>query len=175
MKTQKKKIKSLNLFFYLLVGIIACFSFIYTMREYYNFTIIKFEFLLSIFLITGLLIGFIFYISERKNKEEINNIFNYFFSKILVYGSICCALFLYSNNFLSNEKEYKIISRILEKHEAYRSSPNYVITDIKGKEREINIHNHTFKEIQNYNFVEITMKNGFWDLPIILETKLIYK
>jgi hypothetical protein len=167
-KRNESKIMILKLF----IGAIAFFSFFYSLREFNNFTIISFKLLIIIFFLSGILISSIFYIFRTTKAEKHLSLYNFFALKTLTYGSIFCAIFFLTNDYFSNDKEYIINSFIFEKHKAYRNSPNYIITQIKGVEREINIHDYNFEELQNFNNVEIKMKNGFWGLQIIKEVKL---
>ncbi|UTN03826.1 hypothetical protein [Flavobacterium bizetiae] len=73
---------------------------------------------------------------------------------------------------MSTNTEYIVVSPIFEKHESYKRSPNSIVVQIEGTKKEINIHNYDFKEISMYNFAEIKIKKGYWNFPIILETKL---
>lgn len=167
-KRNQSKIMILNIF----LGAIAFFSFIYSLREFNNFTIISFKSLIIIFFLSGILISSIFYIFRTTKAEKRLSLYDFFALKTLTYGSIFCAIFFLTNDYLSSNKEYIINSFIFEKHKAYRNSPNYIITQIKGVEREINIHDYSFEELQNFNNIEIKMKNGFWGFQIILEIKL---
>ncbi|WP_264524687.1 hypothetical protein [Flavobacterium sp. N502536] len=144
----------------------------YALRQYYNFIIIEFHFLFYIYLISSLVFGLLFYKYQKNHEGKSFKIWNYSLSIIIIYGSISCATFILSNDYLSTNKEYSIISPILEKHENYRNSPNYIVVDIEGTKREINIHDYDFKEISIYNFARITIKKGYWGFPIIIETKL---
>ncbi|MFH6994512.1 hypothetical protein [Flavobacterium sp. FlaQc-48] len=170
----KKSTKRETLIFTIkVISIVLCLvSFIYLLRHYNNFVIIKFEFLLYIYLIAGLFFGLLFY-KYQKNYEGKNfKIIEYFVLILVVYGSISCSVFFLSNEYLSTSKEYTVLSPILEKHEAYKRSPNSILVNIEGTKREINIHNYDFKEICLYSFAEIKIKKGYWGFPIILETKL---
>lgn len=155
------------------ISIILCLiSFIYVIRHYHNFVIVKFEFLLYIYLIAGLIFGALFY-KYQKNYEGKNfKSVNYFASILIVYGTIACASFFLANEYLSTNTEYVVVSPIFEKHESYKRSPNSIVVQIEGTKKEINIHNYDFKEISIYNFAEIKIKKGYWNFPIILETKL---
>jgi hypothetical protein len=161
-----------KLIYSFLIGLIAMFSFVYSLREYNNFTIISFKILILIFLLSGIIISSIFYLSREKESDKNVKLYDYFALKTITYGSIFCSIFFLSNKYLSTEKEYLVKSFILEKHKEYRNSPNYIITEIKGTEREINIHNYSFEEISEFNKIEIKMKKGFWGFQIIKEIKL---
>ena len=100
-------------------------------------------------------------------------IYDFFVLKILIYGSICSALFFLTNNYFSTNKEYIKSSPILKRYKAVRNSSNSIVTEINGEKREINIHNYDFQEIQDFNNVQLKMKNGFWDFQIIKEVILI--
>jgi hypothetical protein len=154
------------------IGAIAVFSFIHSLREFNNFTIISFKLLIIIFFLSGILISSIFYIFRTTKAEKRLSLYDFFALKTLTYGSIFCAILFLTNNYFSTDKEYIINSYIFEKHKAYRNSPNYIITQIKGVEREINIHDYNYEELQNFNNIEIKMKNGFWGFQIIQEIKL---
>ena len=80
----------------------------------------------------------------------------------------------FTNNNFSRHKEYSLNLIIFEKHKGYRSSPNYITTEIKGVKRDINIHNYCFEEFKYFNKIEIKIKNGFWGIHLIKEIKLKY-
>jgi hypothetical protein len=168
----RKRNESVILILKLFIGGIALFSFIYSLREFNNFTIISFKFLSFMFFSTGILISSIFYIFRTTKAEKRLTLYDFFALRTLTFGSIFCAIFFLTNNYFSTDKEYIINSFIFEKHKTYRNSPNYIITQIKGVEREINIHDYNFEELQNFNNIEIKMKNGFWGFQIIKEIKL---
>ena len=168
----RKKNKPKKLIYTLLIGLIAMFSFVHSLREYNNFTIISFKILILIFLLSGIIISSLFYISSKRENEKIESLYDYFVLKIITYGSIFCSIFFLSNDYLTTEKEYILKFSILEKHKAYRNSPNYIITEINGTEREINIHNYSFEELSEFEKIEIKMKNGFFGFQIIKEIKL---
>ncbi len=170
----KGKIKEpKNLFVPYFIGIIGFFSFVYSMREYNNFTIISFKFLFFIFLFSGLIISSLFY-HIRKREGKINiKLYDFFVLKTFIYGSIVCSSLFLTNNYLSSGKEYIVNSLIFEKNKGIRNSPNSIITEIRGLKREINIHNYSFEELTEFHRIEIKMKNGFWGLQIITDIKLI--
>ncbi|MEP6803500.1 MAG: hypothetical protein ABI892_03180 [Flavobacterium sp.] len=151
---------------------LSLISFIYLTRQYNNFIIIKFEFVLYIYIISGLAFGFLFYKYEKKKEGKNFKILEHFSLILLIYGSISCTVFLIANEYLSTNKEYKILSPIIAKHESYKRSPNSITVNIEGTEREINIHNCDLKKINTYNFAEIKIKKGYWNFPIIMETTL---
>ncbi|QGK72963.1 hypothetical protein [Flavobacterium sp. SLB02] len=171
---EKNSKKDTVAFIVKVISIILCLaSFIYVIRHYHNFVIVKFEFLLYIYLIAGVLFGLLFY-KYQKNYEGKNfKSGNYFALILLVYGTISCATFFLANEYLSTNTEYVVVSPILEKHESHKRSPNSILVQIEGTKKEINIHNYDFKEISMYNFAEIKIKRGYWNFPIILETKLL--
>ena len=158
--------------FKLLIGLIAMFSFVHSLREYNNFTIISFKLLVFIFLISGIIISSLFFFLRKKVSKKKVNLYDYFALKIIIFGSIFCSIFFLANDFLSTEKEYIVKSFILEKHKEYRNSPNYIITEINGTEREINIHNYSFEELLEFNKIEFKIKSGFFGFQIIKEIKL---
>lgn len=168
----RKKNKPKKLIYTLLIGVIAIFSFVHSLREYNNFTIISFKILILIFLLSGITISSFFYISSKRENEKIVSLYDYLVLKIISYGSIFCSIFFLSNDYLTTEKEYTLKSLILEKHKAYRNSPNYIITEVNRTEREINIHDYSFEELSEFKKIEIKMKNGFFGFQIIKEIKL---
>ena len=147
-------------------------SSIYCMRHYNNFIIIKFEYYLFIYLISGILFGLLFYNYQKKSLGKSFKLLEHFILIIFIYGSISSSIFFLANEYLSTNEEYTIVSPILEKHEGYKRAPNTILVDIEGTKREINIHHYDIKEIYLYNFAEIKMKKGYWNFPIILETTL---
>jgi hypothetical protein len=169
---KNKNEESIIMILKLFIGVLAVFSFIYSLREFNNFTIISFGFLSFIFFISGTIIAGLRYFFRTNKIEKRLSIYDFFVPKILIYGSICSALFFLTNNYFSTDKQYVITSLIFEKHKAYRNSPIYIITEIKGVEREINIHDYNFEELQDFKNIQITMKNGFWGFQIIKEIKL---
>ncbi len=169
---KRKKNEPKKLVFILLIGSIAMLSFVHSLREYNNFTIISFKILICIFLLSGIIISSLFYILRKRENEKIASLYDYFALKTITYGSIFCSIFFLTNKYLSTEKEYIVKALILEKHKAFRNSPNYIITEINGTEREINIHNYSFEKLSEFNKIEIKMKNGFFGFQIIKEIKL---
>jgi hypothetical protein len=172
---EEKNSKKDNIAFIVkVISIVLCLiSFIYVIRHYTNFLIVKFEFLLYIYLIAGLLFGLLFYKYQKEYEGKNFKSGSYFALILVVYGTISCATFFLANEYLSTNKEYIVVSPIFEKHESYKRSPNSIVVQIEGTKKEINIHNYDFKEISMYNFAEIRIKRGYWNFPIILETKLI--
>ena len=124
------------------------------------------------FFLSGIFITSIFYIFRTNKTEKKLTLYDFYALRTLTFGSIFCAIFFLTNDYFSTDKEYIINSFIFEKHKAYRNSPNSIITQIKGVEREINIHDYNFDELKNFNNIEIKMKNGFWGFQIIKEIKL---
>ncbi|REG90434.1 hypothetical protein C8P67_1251 [Flavobacterium aquicola] len=156
----------------LFIGTLAVFSFVYSLREFNNFTIISFEFLSFIFFFSGIIIASVQYFFRKNKIEKRLSIYDFFVPKIFIYGSICSALFFLTNSYFSTDKEYIITSLIYKRYKAYKSSPNSIVAEIKGVEREINIHNYNFEELQEFNNIQINLKNGFWGFQIIQEIKL---
>lgn len=169
-KSTKKEIAAFVI--KILSFIVFLISLIYLARHYNNFVIIKFEYFVCIYLISGFVFGLIFYRYQKKTEGKNFKILDHFFLAILIYGSISCSAFFITNEYLSTNKEYTVVSPILEKHEGYKRSPNTILVNIEGTKREINIHHYDIKEIYLYNFAEIKIKKGYWNFPIIMETTL---
>ncbi|MTH17045.1 hypothetical protein [Flavobacterium sp. LC2016-01] len=173
-KQKRKKNESVILILRLLMIPITFVCFIFSARQYNNFTIINFSYLLSICVLSGLLFGGLMLKYEKRMGGKNFEIGGYFLRCILVYGLICSSAFFVLNESLSNNKEYKQESLIFEKHEAYKRSPNYIVVEIEGAERDINIHDYSYAEIAMAKAAEIKLKKGFFGFILIKEVKLKY-
>lgn len=174
-KDQLQKSDKIEIFAFIVKVLSILFFFIssiYCMRHYNNFIIIRFEYYLVIYLISGFLFGLLFYNYQKKSLGKKFKLLEHFILIIFIYGSISSSIFFLANEYLSTNKEYIVVSPILEKHEGYKRSPHSILVDIEGTKREINIHHYDIKEIYLYNFAEIKIKKGYWNFPIIMETTL---
>lgn len=167
-----KNKKITNPVIYILFVLLGLFCFVDSMRQYNNFTIIQFKTIFLIFIICGLLISSIIYFFSNK-YINIHVSFKESLKHYAIYtGFISCSVFFITNEYMSKKKQYKITTPILEKHKAYRNSPNYIIVNIEGINREINIHNYSYDEIRNTHSAKISLKKGYWGYLMILNTEL---
>ena len=72
------------------IGVLAFF---YSLRQFNNFTIISFKFLIFIFFLSLILISTIFYIFKTTKTEKQLNLYDFFTLRTFIYGSIFCAIF----------------------------------------------------------------------------------
>jgi hypothetical protein len=159
----------------LIIGVLGALCLLYSIRQYNNFVIIGLDVLLKVYTISGLFFAIIMYKIDLEYEKKNYDFILIFFQKFLTYGSIFTALFFITNEYLSNNREYVISTMILEKKEGLGRSSNSITVNIKGTEKEINIHKYNFDEIKKSNFAHLKLKNGFWDTTLILDTKLIDK
>ncbi|MRX69073.1 hypothetical protein SAMN06265349_104242 [Flavobacterium resistens] len=153
---------------------LAFFCFFHSLRQYDNFTIIKFSYLVGIFVVSGLLFGAILYQYEKGFQGVDFKTYDHFVWSLWVYGSISCSAFFVLNEYLSDNKDYKQTVLILEKHEASRRSVHHIVVKIEGDERDINLPKNEYLEISMAKAVEIKLKNGFFDFLLIEKVELKY-
>lgn len=137
-------------------------------------TIIQFKYIIILYITAGFLLGGLTYSYKKKYADKSINGISHFFWSILIYGSITSAIFLYLNNQFANANDYAIKSKILERHETFRHSIKYVIIDIFGFTQEIEFPNIEITEINNSNFVILTLTNGMFGFPVIKDKKLSF-
>lgn len=169
-KLQAAKDKRLGKFF-IFIGLMAFISFIYSGRQY-NLTILKFEYVVAAHIASGLLFGILTLKYKEKSEGKDFNIFRHFIWTMLVYGSIFTGLFYLTNRQFADNEEYESSFQILERHRAYRSSTNYTVVSIQGFTKDINFPNNEMTELNNANYVTLTLSNGLWGFPIIKNSKL---
>ena len=169
-KIQAAKDKRLARIF-LFIGLLSFISFIYSGRQY-NLTIIKFEYVLALHIVIGLIIGKLTLKYKEKFMAKDFNILRHFIWTILVYGSIFSALFYLINRQFADKKEYKLSFEILERHQTYKSSTNYTVISIQDFTKDINFPDNNITELKNSNYVTLTLSNGFFGFPVIINSKL---
>jgi len=157
----------------LTVGFLGCLCFFYVIRQCNNFVLIGLDFILKVYTVLGLLFTVLLYkIDKEYEKKDYELIFIYF-QKFFTYGSIFLASFIFTNEYLSDNKEYEITTLILEKKQSHGRSSNSISVSIDGLKTEINIGDYSFDEIEKSKFAAIRLKNGFWNKLLIIDTKLI--
>jgi hypothetical protein len=158
-----------NLFIF--IGLIAFISSIYSGRQY-NLTIIKFEYVVAVHIASGLVFGILTLKYKEKLEGKDFNIFRHFIWTMLVYGAIFCALFYLTNRQFSDKNEYELSFQIIERHRTYRTLTNYTVISIQDFTKDIKFPNNEMTELNNANFVTLTLSNGLWGVPIIKNSKL---
>lgn len=171
---KSKKLISKITILKLLLLVLAIFGGFYSMRQYYNFVVIKFSHLLIVSLVSGAFFALLFYRYEKKTEGVNFKIWDHFARCVLIFGPICCSVLLLANEYLSKHNEYKQTVLILEKHEEYKRSPNRVVVKIEGIEQDINFSNKDFQGISMARFVNLKLKKGFLGVILIKEAKLGY-
>lgn len=169
-KLQAAKDKRLGKFF-IFIGLMAFISFIYTGRQY-NLTIIKFEYVVAAHIASGLVFGILTLKYKEKSEGKDFNIFRHFIWTMLVYGSIFTGIFYLTNRQFADNVEYESSFQILERHRAYRSSTNYTVISIQDFTKDIYFPNNEMTELNNANYVTLTLCNGLWGFQIIKNSKL---
>ncbi|MFD1601329.1 hypothetical protein ACFSJW_23295 [Flavobacterium artemisiae] len=172
LKSQKQVSKIIVL--KLLIFVLAVFCAFYSMRQYYNFVIIKFVYLVSVSLVSGVFFGLLIYSYEKRIGGINFKIWDHFTRCTMVFGPICCSILFLANECLSNNKEYNQTVLILEKHKEYRRSPNEVVVKIEGEKRDINLSDKDFQEISLARSIDLKLKKGFFGFILIKEVKLKY-
>jgi hypothetical protein len=154
------------------IGLLAFVAFTYSGREYYR-TIIPFKYMLVCSIVSGLTIGTLkFKYTQRVKGTTLSNWKYYFLWGTVVYGSLSCALFFWTNIHLSKSNSYIIKSPILARFETFRYHHISVTVNINGFEKDIPVPNIEISEIRNYNFIVLTFKKGYWGFPFIIDKKL---
>lgn len=169
-KIKAAKEKRLGKLFFL-IGLIAFISFIYSGRQY-NLTIVKFEYLVAVHIFSGIIFG----ILTLKYKEKLDgkdfNIFRHFIWTTVIYGEIFCALLFMANNLFADKNEYELSCQIIERNITHKSSTNYATISIQDFEKDIYFPNNEMSELNNANNVTLTLCDGLWGFPIIINSKL---
>jgi hypothetical protein len=120
----------------------------------------------------GLTVGTLtFKYSQRTNGNSFN-IWKHFSWASLVYGSLLCGLFFWTNIHLSKSDLSTIKTPILARFETFRYSHKYVTVYISDFEKDIPVPNIEISEIKNANFIVLTLKKGFWGFSFIVDKKL---
>lgn len=157
-----------------MIGALAVICFIYCGNQF-NFTIIHFEYIIWLFIISGAISAILLYRSEKNNIGSIYDILLFLIIKIFIYGSLFTSLFYLTNKYLSAGKEYsKTVAIILIGQEKTIKglTNNYALVEIEGLEKQINIHKNTLEELIISNHIKFHLKTGFWRFTIITESKL---
>jgi len=136
--------------------------------------LIPFKTLIIIGIISTISITLIFF---RFYKRELGIIWSFFHN--ITIGFIIVFLFIKSNDYFSNKKvelqNYHIEKLELEYKQTDKNSylSPKIIVKLNDKEAELTMSSYYLKEIQNTKFVEIGVKEGFWNFPIIKSIKPI--
>lgn len=169
-KEKRRKEEKIS-FLLLLLGLLAFICFIYSERQY-DLTIVQFKYVVVINATAGVLLGGLTYVYRKKNQDKSINAVSHFVWAIIITGSITSAIFLSVNKEFPKSNDYIVKSKILERHEAYRHSTPYIRIDISGFTQDIHFPNNDMTEINNSNFVILTLKDGFFGFPVIIDKKL---
>jgi hypothetical protein len=156
-----------------IVGFFGCLCLFYVMRQCNNFVLIGLDFILKFYTIVGLVFTALLYKTDKEYEKNDYVFIEIFFQKFFTYGSIFLATFIFTNEYISDNKEYEITTLILEKKESHGRSSNSISVNIDGLKTEININDYSFNEIKKSKFATIRLKNGCWNKLLIIETKLI--
>jgi hypothetical protein len=153
------------------IGLLAFIAFVYSGRQY-NRTIIPFIYVLSGSLVTGLAIGTIRLKYSQVTNRKRSDIWQQRLWVSVVYGSLICALFFWTNIHFSKSDSHQTKYPILARFETYRYHLLYVAINFNGIQKEIPVPNSDETEIKKSNFLILTFKNGFWGFPFIVDEKL---
>jgi len=169
-KIRSEKDKKIGCLFEIIV-FLSILPFVYAGRNYYN-TFIPLKYILVSSLIIGLIVGtLISNLNQRINGNKLN-IWGYYLITSFVCGSYLFTLFFWTNNQFSISESYSIKTPIIEKLETFKYHHNFVKININGFEKDIPVPNEKESAIDNANYIELTLKKGFWGFPIILNKKL---
>lgn len=157
----------------IIIGFFGCVCLFYVMRQCNNFVLIGLDFILKFYTVLGLLFTILLYKIDKEYEKNDYVFIEIFIQKFFTYGSIFLAFFIFTNEYLSSNKEYKITTLILEKKESHSRSPNSITVNIDSVKTEINIHDYSYEKIEKSNFATIKLKNGYWNKLLIIDTKLI--
>lgn len=157
----------------LAVGFIGCFCLYYVVRQCNNFVLLGLDFILKSYTVLGLVFTVLLYKMDKEFAKDDYVFIEIFVQKFFTYGSIFLAAFIFTNEYLSDGKEYVITALILEKKESHGRSSNSISVDIQGVETQININNYSFAEIEKSRFAAVKLKNGYWDKLLLIDTRLI--
>jgi 1,4-dihydroxy-2-naphthoate octaprenyltransferase len=154
----------------ILIGLFAFIAYVYSGGQY-NRTIIPFTHILSGSLVAGLAVGSIrLKYSQRMKGNRV--IWQQWLWVSIVYGSLMCALFFWTNIHFSKPDSYQIRYPIVARFETYRYHVLYVAININGIQKDIPIQDTNETEIKKSNFLVLTFKTGFWGFPFIVNEKL---
>lgn len=146
----------------------------------YRKTIIPLSLLLFIILGIGIL-STIFDFNNYKNTYSLEKWKLYLFAFIqntASWGFIACSILILSNYYFSRgeitERKYEIVERFsLTGSKGSRNERKPLVTiDYKGKMKELVFSPKYFEELNDYNFVTISTKEGFIYWDIIVNQKL---
>ena len=165
---QDKKIGWLFIF----VGLLAFIAFVYSGREY-NRTIIQFKYILLCSIIAGLTIGSLTLKYSRRTNGNSFNIWKHFLWASIIYGSLLCGLFFWTNIHLAKSNLSIIKTPILARFETFRYSHRYVTVNISDFEKDIPVPNIEMSEIKKSNFIVLTLNKGFWGFSFVVDKKLL--
>lgn len=82
------------------------------------------------------------------------------------------SLFFLTNIYLSKSELYSIETPIVKKWETIRYHHFYVKVNINGFEKNIPVPNKKSAEIDNANFIVLTLNDGFWGFPFVVNKEL---
>jgi len=154
----------------ILIGLFAFIAYVYSGRQY-NRTIIPFTHILSGSLVAGLAVGSIrLKYSQRMKGNRV--IWQQWLWVSIVYGSLMCALFFWTNIHFSKPDLYQIKYPIEARFDTYRYHHLYVAININGMKKDIPVPDSDETEIKKSNFLVLTFKNGFWGFPFFVDEKL---
>ncbi len=157
----------------IVVGFIGALCLIYVIRQCNNFVIIGLDFILKFYTVIGFIFTVLLYKIDKEYEKNDYSFIEIYFQKFFTYGSIFLALFIFTNEYLSDNKEYNITTSILEKKEGKHRSRNEITVKIAESKTIINVHKYSFEKIQKSNYAIIKLKNGYWNKLLILDTKLV--
>lgn len=154
----------------LIVGFFGCLCFFYVIRQCNNFVLIGLDFILKVYTVLGLVFTILLYKIDKEYEKKDYDIIFIYFQKFFTYGSIFLASFIFTNEYLSDNKEYEITTLILEKKESHGRYSNSISVNIDGLKTKININDYSFNKIKKSKFATIRLKNGYWNKLVIIDT-----
>ena len=153
-----------------------CFVCGFYVAKTYNLTIvIAFYSALIIFLSVGIPCALLTIKFKKEIFTKDFRLIRDFLLSIYGFGSIGLALFFLINNNFSENKIYKENFYILNSHEAYKNSTNYVDITIDSIIKEISMPENTISEIDKADYISITYKKGLFGYFVIVDKKLVDK
>jgi hypothetical protein len=170
----KREKKGDRVFLQLFMYFFTFFCAFDSLRQFNNFTIIEFSEIIGVFFISGLFLGAVTYQYEKRFQGINFKVYDHFVISIIMYGSISCSTFFVLNEYFSGHKEYTQTTLILEKHKSHGRSASYIVVEIDGKERDINLSNKDFSRISLERFVNLKLKKGLFGFLLIKEVKVKY-
>lgn len=153
------------------IGVLAFIAFVYSLREY-NRTFIQFKYILFAIFISGFTIGTLSLKYSRRTNGAEFSIWRHYLWASFVYGSLLCGLFFWTNTNLSKAATYDTKTQILGRFDALGRSARHVTVEIDRLEKDIPMPNSEMSELNNSNFVILTLIKGFWGFPYIVDKKL---